>query len=245
MSSPRTVRVYQTPVIAARALAERIVTVSEQAMAVRGRFVIALAGGSTPQMAYDILSAEFGERVDWESTYVFWGDERAVPPESSQSNVRMARDHMLNFVPVPTAHVYRIRGEMPPEAAAREYEHTLRAFFGGRTESEMPRFDVLLLGMGADGHTASLFPGHAALRERERLGAGRARAARPAAGSHHAHAAGVEQCRAHLFPRHRGRKSAGGTAGDPACRGGSAAAGGAGAARPRRRDLDPGCGGGP
>jgi 6-phosphogluconolactonase len=165
----REVRVYQNTNLLNRALAERFVTISERAIAARGRFVVCLAGGNTPRSAYELMTTqEYTSLIDWNNAYVFWGDERCVPPESPESNVRMVRETLLNFVPVPINHINRIRGELPPVQAAEQYDRTLRDFFRDRMNSGKPRFDLVLLGMGADGHTASLFPGTTALREEKR-----------------------------------------------------------------------------
>lgn len=165
----REVRVYSNSLLLSRALAERVANVAEKAFAARGRFVVCLAGGSTPRAAYELLTTqEYTSLVDWQNAYVFWGDERCVPPESPESNARMVRETLLNFVPVPVNHIYRIHGEMEPELAARQYDETLREFFRHRMASALPRFDLVLLGMGSDGHTASLFPGASVLREQTR-----------------------------------------------------------------------------
>jgi 6-phosphogluconolactonase len=127
-------------------------------------FSVALSGGGTPRRLYEMLAAApYRERVPWEHVYVFWGDERAVPPDHPGSNYRQAREALLDHVPLPPGNVHRVPGELEPEDAARAYADELRAFFG----SPWPVFDLLLLGMGDDGHTASLFPGSAALRETE------------------------------------------------------------------------------
>ncbi|HLU10134.1 MAG TPA: 6-phosphogluconolactonase [Oceanobacillus sp.] len=162
----REVRVYQNAGQVNRALAERFASISSKAIAARGRFVVCLAGGNTPRGAYELLTTpEYTALVDWQSAYVFWGDERCVPPESMDSNARMVREALLNHVPVPVNQVHRIRGEIDPIQAAEEYDKTLRDFFRNRMQSGKPRFDLVLLGMGVDGHTASLFPGADALRE--------------------------------------------------------------------------------
>lgn len=158
------VRVYSTTQHQARACADRLVSIAQQAVSARGRFMIALAGGGTPRLTYQLLATEeYSGQIDWRDSYVFFGDERCVPPESRESNARMARETLLNFVPVPLNHIYRIHGELEPQQAADHYEMTLRDFFERRLGLGSPQFDVVLLGLGADGHTASLFPGTPAL----------------------------------------------------------------------------------
>jgi 6-phosphogluconolactonase len=145
----------------ARLAADRVRVLAHDALAARGRFRIALAGGSTPRALYGHLAASHD--VDWSRTDVFFGDERAVGPDDPQSNFRMARETLLQPAGVPPENVRRMRGEDPDlPAAARDYEAAL----GG---AAAPPFDLVLLGMGGDGHTASLFPGTAALDERARL----------------------------------------------------------------------------
>ena len=122
-----------------------------------------LAGGSTPESTYQILAREYSDRIDWSKVYVFFGDERTVPPHHEDSNLKMASELLLDHVPV--GNVHRIRGELPPDEAAETYEEELRTFF--RTE-DVPRFDLILLGLGADGHTASLFPETSAIEVHDR-----------------------------------------------------------------------------
>jgi 6-phosphogluconolactonase len=135
-----------------------------------GRFTIALSGGSTPKPVYRRLAEEpYRDRIDWHRVHVFWGDERHVPPDHPESNFGMAHDALLSRVPLPAGNVHRIRAEKPDaQRAADDYAWTLRSAFD-LDEGQWPRFDLVLLGIGADGHTASLFPGSDALRERERL----------------------------------------------------------------------------
>jgi len=146
----------------ARAVTEEFVELAATAIADRGRFAVALAGGSTPRAAYTLLASEsFASRVDWSRVLFFWGDERCVPPDHPESNYRMAHEALLDHVPVPGQNVFRVLGEEEPVQAADTYEGELRTLFGG----SIPRFDLVMLGMGGDGHTASLFPGTAAVHE--------------------------------------------------------------------------------
>jgi 6-phosphogluconolactonase len=162
----REVRVYQNAGQVNRALAERFVSITSKAIAARGRFVVSLAGGNTPRGAYELLTtSEYTALIDWQNANVFWDDERCVPPESLESNARTVREAFLNHVPVPVNQIHRIRGEIDPIQAAEEYDKALRDFFRNRMQSGKPRFDLVLLGMGVDGHTASLFPGAESLRE--------------------------------------------------------------------------------
>ncbi len=152
----------------ARAGADRFVTVTRGAIRTRGRCLVALSGGSTPRPLYELLASEtYGARIDWSRTHLFWGDERCVGPEQPESNYRMAREAMIDRVPLPLGNVHRIRGEDPPEAAAAAYERLLREFFGPG-DAPGRSFDLVLLGMGRDGHTASIFPGSAAATETRR-----------------------------------------------------------------------------
>jgi len=151
------------------AAAERIADAARQAIASTGRFTWVLSGGSTPRRPYTVLaSARFAERVDWSHVHFFWGDERCVPPDDAESNYRMARETLLDAVRPPPENVHRILGEAEPSRAAASYEQVLRELFHAREDSSPPRFDLVLLGMGADGHTASLFPGTAPLFEKTR-----------------------------------------------------------------------------
>jgi 6-phosphogluconolactonase len=154
------VEVYSDGDTLIRAEAERIVKLAAEAVAARGRFSLALSGGSTPRPLYELLATPaVASRINWFRVDVFWGDERCVPPEDAESNFRMAREALLDHVPIPPENVYRIAGEADPHAAARAYEHALRSYFGVAVGPPDRSFDLVLLGMGEDGHTASLFPG--------------------------------------------------------------------------------------
>ncbi len=151
-------RVFATPAEVARAAAEEWVRASAEAIAARGKFIVALSGGSTPKTLYTLLASnEWRDRVDWKKVEVLFGDERCVPPEHADSNFRMANEALLSHVP---ARVHRIEGELAPEEAARRYEPLVRS---------LSPIDLVLLGMGADGHTASLFPGTPAVLEQTHL----------------------------------------------------------------------------
>lgn len=160
------VQVYSDAVALARAASEHLVTLATEAVSSDGRATIALSGGTTPRATYALLATtEFSARVDWPRVHVFWGDERCVPPDHPDSDYRMAREALLDHVPIPADNVHRIQAELGPAEAAQDYEQTLRSFFA---EPRLPRFDLILLGMGVDGHTASLFPGKESLREQTR-----------------------------------------------------------------------------
>lgn len=147
-----------------REAADRIVRTAHSAVALDGRFALLLSGGNTPRRLYALMgTTEYSIRMDWPSTHLFWGDERAVPPSDPRSNYRMVAETLLSRVTIPPQNIHRIPADPPLEEAAAEYEEELRAFFGGP-----PRFHLALLSMGADGHTASLFSGSAALGETRR-----------------------------------------------------------------------------
>jgi len=171
LENPRTdIEVLPTPDALMHAAAERWVSAAAQAIEVSGRYAVALAGGSTPQSLYALLAADpYASAVDWSRVNVFWSDERCVPPDDPRSNYRMAREALLARVPILEENTFRIRGEDEPAAAAAAYERELREFFathdGPPRLTPGSRFDLVLLGMGEDGHTASLFPGMAAPRE--------------------------------------------------------------------------------
>jgi 6-phosphogluconolactonase len=154
-----------------RTAAETIINKIHETLRTEDVFTLALSGGSTPRNLFALLATDetCKKRIPWEKVHFFWGDERHVLPAHSDSNYRMAHDAMLSRVPVPSANVHRVRSEEPDaEDAAKQYEHELRAFFRPGT-GQLPRFDCVLLGMGPDGHTASLFPGSTALAEESRL----------------------------------------------------------------------------
>jgi 6-phosphogluconolactonase len=152
----------------ADAVAHHIASCAKEAISTRGRFIVALSGGSTPRAAYSRL-ATFDSRLstlDFRLTHVLWGDERCVPPDDPRSNYRMAKEVLLDRVPIPAEQIHRIRGEDEPERAARDYERELHSLLGSRVAPA--GLDLVLLGLGEDGHTASLFPGQPSVHETER-----------------------------------------------------------------------------
>jgi len=154
-----------------RAAAELFVSAAEAAVRDRGAFSVALAGGNTPRGLYALLAgdASLRARVPWERVRIFFGDERHVPPDHPDSNFRMAQETLLAQVPIAADHVWRMKAEYEDaERTAAEYERDIRAAFA-LPPGARPKFDLVLLGLGPDGHTASLFPGTAALHERSRL----------------------------------------------------------------------------
>jgi 6-phosphogluconolactonase len=162
------IRVYADLESLSRAAADLIAAQANLAVAARGRFSLALSGGSTPRRAYELLAAPpFKDQAPWDRMHVFWGDERCVPPDDPRSNARMAREAWLDHVPIPAGQIHPIDCARDPDAAARDYEAGLRKFFAGAA----PRLDLVLLGLGDNGHTASLFPGTPVLQEQERWAA--------------------------------------------------------------------------
>jgi 6-phosphogluconolactonase len=159
-------RIVSDAAAIADAIARTILEAATESVAARGRFMIALAGGSTPRDTYARLALPaFTERMPWDRTWAFFGDERAVPPDHPESNYRMASETLLSKVPIPPSQVLRIHGEWEdPEAAASDYARRMVEAFGTR-RGEIPRFDLVLLGLGVDGHTASLFPGSPVVKE--------------------------------------------------------------------------------
>jgi 6-phosphogluconolactonase len=147
-------RIYETSQQLEEALADLFVGDAREAIRQRGAFFVALSGGRTPRAAYALLAGnDRRDAIDWHNVFIYFGDERCVPPESDESNYKIAFDALLSKVPIPPQNVHRMHGEDEPARAARAYAQMLVETMG-----EAPRFDLILLGMGADGHTASLFP---------------------------------------------------------------------------------------
>jgi 6-phosphogluconolactonase len=169
MSTHVELRKLTTPQDLFQAAADEVIRAATEAVAQRGRFTIALSGGSTPRSMYTLIAANASASLPWDRMFFFWGDERHVFPDDPESNYRMAKETLLSKVAIPPANVFRIPAENPDaSAAAAAYEQTLRKFFA-LAPGEFPRFDQILLGIGPDGHTASLFPETEALQEKSRL----------------------------------------------------------------------------
>jgi 6-phosphogluconolactonase len=152
-----------------RAAADAFRTLADMAVTERGRFAAALSGGSTPKELYALLGNKpCTDQINWKRVHLFWADERCVPPEHDDSNFKLARELLISRVPIPGENVHRIRGEAGAENAAAAYEQDLKTFFGN---GGWPIFDLVLLGVGEDGHTASVFPGSFQAMESDRLAA--------------------------------------------------------------------------
>ncbi|MDD2735104.1 MAG: 6-phosphogluconolactonase [Desulfuromonadaceae bacterium] len=159
------IRIFHDAEAVSLAAAELFAAEARQAVQARGRFTIALAGGSTPRRSYELLAQDpFHKLVPWQKTHIFWGDERCVPADDPRNNALMAYRTLLDHVPIPPKQVHPMVCDQSPQQAAAAYEALLRDFF----PDGHPRFDLVLLGLGENGHTASLFPGTAVLKEQQR-----------------------------------------------------------------------------
>lgn len=166
VNTSATISIFETAEQLAVAAAERFLERAAELHRGLAQFSVALAGGNTPRRVYELLGSDrFKNRIEWSRVHLFFGDERCVPPDHPDSNYRMAVESLISHVPIPVTNVHRIIGEGEANENARAYENELREFFAGQS---WPRFDLVLLGMGDDGHTASLFPDSQALRETSR-----------------------------------------------------------------------------
>lgn len=162
----REVQVFPDKAALARAAAMHFAEIARSAIELQGRISVALSGGTTPEPMYRLLATpEFSSQIRWQHVHLFWSDERCVPPDDADSNYNMAWKSFISQIPIPPGNIHRIQGEEAPDIAAESYEQVLKDHFrdGG------PRFDLILLGLGEDGHTASIFPGSAAVSETRRL----------------------------------------------------------------------------
>jgi 6-phosphogluconolactonase len=151
------IRIFNDLEDLSRAAANLFIKRAEQSIAEQDRFYVALNGGTTPTRLFELLATDEHEKADWSKVHVFWGDERCVPPDDAGSSYGQARDILLSHVLIPDSNIHRIKGELGPAEASKDYSLTLRGF--ASPPLEWPRFDLVYLGMGEDGHTASLFPG--------------------------------------------------------------------------------------
>src|SRR5215217_8147005 len=170
MSESRTVIVAGDLEALSHQVANQIARTATEAVAARGRCALALAGGNTPRRTYELLAEPpLRDAMPWDALHLFWGDERCVPPDHPDSNYRMAREALIDRAPIPAANVHRVPTEEGSAVAvAAYYERELRTFFALEVE-DVPRFDLILLGLGPDGHTASLFPGSPEAMTQDRL----------------------------------------------------------------------------
>jgi 6-phosphogluconolactonase len=159
------IRIFDDLEALSQAAAKMFMDLANHAAASQGRFSVALSGGHTPRRLYEILADDpYHNKIDWEDVHVFWGDERCVPPGDPRSNVQMAYQTLLNHVPIPANQIHPLHSGLPTAMAAVRYETELREFFG----VQPPAFDLILLGLGENAHTASLFPHAPVLDEKER-----------------------------------------------------------------------------
>jgi len=169
MPSEPQVRVLPSDEELFRASAEKFCEIGKQAIREHGRYTVALSGGSTPKGLHYELATTFAKELPWDKVFFFWGDERHVPPDFPESNFRMAKETLLSKLPIPPENIFRMRGEIPDaNQAAAMYEQWLREFFRPAA-GQVPRIDFILLGIGPEGHTASLFPDTKALPEKQHL----------------------------------------------------------------------------
>ena len=150
-------RIFKDLESLSRNAATLFVEQAEKAIEERGQFLTALNGGGTPTRLFQLLATDFRDQVNWSKVHVFWGDERCVPPDDPGSSYGQAKDALLNHVPIPEEDIHRVKGELAPADASKDYALVLKEF--ASSPFEFPRFDLVYLGMGEDGHTASLFPG--------------------------------------------------------------------------------------
>jgi len=163
------IKVFPNTIDLVRETATKIAAVARAGIHATGSASLVLSGGNTPRAVYELLASdEWRGRVDWPKLHLFWGDERAVPPNAPDSNYRMANESMIRKIPIPAGNVHRIPSERPPQEAALLYQAEIRKAFQLR-DRQLPRFTLVLLGLGEDGHIASLFPNSAALQDRARL----------------------------------------------------------------------------
>lgn len=158
------VRTFENPTKTAQAFGDYLMKAVEQS---EGNFHCALSGGSTPKILFDYLAEKYPNSALWDRVHFYWGDERCVPPTDSESNYKMTKEHLLDKIDIPDENVHRVLGENDPLTEANRYSHELTTFLP--TKNELPVFDLIILGMGTDGHTASIFPHQMELLNSEKI----------------------------------------------------------------------------
>jgi 6-phosphogluconolactonase len=166
MDKQNNISVFQSAAALAQATVELMIEIAKHAIESRGRFVISLSGGSTPEMLYTLLAKPpYRNQIPWNKTFVFWGDERFVPSDDKRNNAYMAKNLLLDHIDIPSININPVPVDFEPGEAAEKYETTIKKFFG----EDAPRFDLIFLGLGENGHTASLFPGSDVVFENKRM----------------------------------------------------------------------------
>jgi len=161
------VKIFESPYELAEQCATEMMTMIVESAQKQQQFTIALSGGSTPELLFTLLSEKFAESVPWKYVQIFWGDERCVPPEDAESNFGMVMKKMLDKIEIPAVNIHRIKGEADPEKEAIRYSEEI--LLNTRSRDGLPLFDLILLGLGEDGHTASIFPGHLDLLKSDKI----------------------------------------------------------------------------
>jgi 6-phosphogluconolactonase len=163
----QSIKIFPTPFDLAWNFAEELLQIIVESEKKDRIFTIALSGGSTPETLFTILSKKFAKKIPWQSVHIFWGDERCVPPDDAESNFGMANTKLLSKIKIPSVNIHRVRGEDNPEMEVLRYSEEISAFT--RKRDGFPLFDLIILGLGEDGHTASIFPGHTELFDSEKI----------------------------------------------------------------------------
>ena len=166
LNQKNNIHIFQTAETLARGAADLMIKISKQAIENHGRFVLSLSGGTTPEYLFSLLTkSPYRDEIQWNKTFVFWGDERCVPSDNKLNNANRAKTLLLNHIDIPSINIFPIPVDIEPKKAAQEYENSIKEFFG----NDIPRFDLIFLGLGENGHTASLFPGSDIIFENKRL----------------------------------------------------------------------------
>jgi 6-phosphogluconolactonase len=163
----KAVKIFSSPYELAEKFAEEMVNMIQESVVQKKFFTLALSGGSTPELLYTLLIEKYAQYVPWQYVHFFWGDERCVSPHNIESNFGMARDKLLSKLEIPSVNIHRIKGEEDPEWEARRYSEEIILYTLKR--DAIPSFDLILLGLGEDGHTASIFPGHLELFDSDKI----------------------------------------------------------------------------